>query len=234
MTVKSATPGYTGPALQSRLVDVREFAPGICIDLIYATTDNFMGEKLYERDLCLMQADTLEKLLKAQDIFQRDGYSIKIYDAYRPYAVTVKMAVFPGGGLFVADPKKGSNHNRGAAVDMTVVDARGHELEMSSVVDTLDATAYRNSPMSAAARRDLDYVEGVMRSCGFVPNRYEWWHYNDSQYARYPILDLALGDIAMAPAESVPRISPPPVVDPAKSGYVSVSPTPLPMPTPTP
>jgi D-alanyl-D-alanine dipeptidase len=228
MSVKSATPGYTGPALQSRLVDVREFAPGLCIDLIYATTENFMHEVLYPRDLCLMQADTLEKLLKAQAIFQQDGYSIKIYDAYRPYAVTVKMAAFPGGGIFVADPKKGSNHNRGAAVDMTVVDVQGNELEMSSVVDTLDSTAYRNSPMSAAARRNLDYVEGVMKSCGFVPNRYEWWHYNDSQYTRYPILDLALDEVEMAPAESVPSISPPPVLDSSKTGYVSVSPTPTP------
>jgi D-alanyl-D-alanine dipeptidase len=228
MTVKSVNPGYSGPALESRLVDVREFAPGICIDLIYATTDNFMGEILYPRDLCLMQEDTLEKLLKAQAIFQEDGYSIKIYDAYRPYAVTVKMAAFTGGGIFVADPKKGSNHNRGAAVDMTVVDAQGNELEMSSEVDTLDSTAFRNGPMSAAARRNLDYVESVMKSCGFVPNRYEWWHYNDSRYAIYPILDLALDEVEMVPAESVPSISPPPVLDSSKTGYVSVSPTPTP------
>jgi zinc D-Ala-D-Ala dipeptidase len=229
MTVTSAVPADTSPARFSHLVDVRKEAPGIAVELLYATADNFLGHAIYDRDFCLLQESTLHKLLEAQAIFHADGYSIKIYDAYRPYAVTVAMfAESPAGAVYLADPKKGSTHNRGCAVDMTVVDCDGNELLMPSRVDTLNATASRTGPMSAEARRNLDYVQGVMVRCGFSPYSAEWWHYNDDDRAVYPHLDIAFRDLTIVEDPAPPTISPPPLRDSRKTGYVSISPTPAP------
>ncbi len=229
LTVTSAAPSSSGPALFSHLVDVRKDAPGISVDMLYATADNFLGHVIYDRDFCLLQEATLAKLEKAQALFNADGCSIRIYDAYRPYAYTVSMfRESPVGAVYLADPKNGSAHNKGCAVDMTVVDRDGNELLMPSRVDTLDASAWRTSPMSAEARRDLDYVQGIMVRCGFVPYSKEWWHYTDSRSSFYPCLDIAFRDLAIAVDAAPPAVVPPPLRDGRKTGYVSVSPTPSP------
>jgi D-alanyl-D-alanine dipeptidase len=234
MKVLSVIPDYVGPEKTSQLIDVRQADPSICIDLIFASNRNFTGKQIYERDICLLQQGTMKKLKQAQALFRKDGYSIKIYDAYRPYSVTVKIAPFVTSSMYLADPLTGSIHNRGAAIDMTVVNAKGIELEMPSPIHTLDARSSRaNLNMTPEARRNLDYVERIMTQSGFIPYVHEWWHYSDASSNQYPHLDLSLAYVEMVVAAKLPTVKPPPVLNPAKSGYVSVSPTPSPSPSPT-
>lgn len=235
MTLFSAVPEDLSPAKLSRLVDVRKEAPGLCIDLIFASDRNFTGVAIYDRDLCLLQRGTLDKLLMAQALFSLDGFTIKIYDAYRPYSATVRLFQHPFGPRYLADPAKGSTHNKGAAVDMTLVDANGVELEMPSLVHVLNAQASRENPlMTETARRNLDYVQGIMTLCGFIPYAHEWWHYTDSASFTYPYMDLRFADVTMVPATELPTVTPPPVRDPLETGFISVSPTPDPFLSPSP
>ena len=231
----SALPNSVDPAKPSKLVDVRERAPDISINLVFAKSSNFMERRMYPRNICLLQEDTLNKLIAAQKIFRKDGYSIKIYDAYRPYHVTCELATFLADHVYLSDPLTGSHHNRGVAIDMTLVNMDGVELAMPSLVHTLDKTAHRANPdMSEEARRNVAYMTEVMRSCGFIPYMQEWWHFSDTQRSNYPILDVDLATVEMVESRKTPASKPPPLKDPAKTGYVAVSPTPTPTVTPTP
>ena len=218
-----------------KLVDVRKNAPEIQVYQIFATKDNLTGVSLYERDICLLQEATLAKLKKAQELFAIDGYTIKIYDAYRPYRTTIFLSAFNDNPHYLASPTSGSKHNRGAAVDMTLVDASGIELEMPSLVHTLNNTSHIDSPvMTEAARRNMEYMMSVMVASGFSVNKYEWWHYNDTDYRKYPILDINLGSIPVTATTKKPDVVTPPIVDPRTSGYSLLAPTPSPSPSPMP
>lgn len=182
---------------KSNLVDVRRYLPDIEYYIIFATPDNFTGKTLYARDLCLLQKGTVDKLVKAQKLFEADGYTIKIYDAYRPSKVS--------GALYniIKDPKYiasagTSIHNRGAAVDMTLVDSNGNELEMPTPMHTLNETANRDyKDMTDTARKNMDYMTGVMRKCGFGTINSEWWHFSDSNANAYPPLDIDFAKISV-------------------------------------
>ncbi len=224
MTVASALPGADATPRYTHLVDVRKAAPGIAVDLLYARAGNVFGTVLYGRDLCLLQESTLAKLQAAQAEFLADGYCLKVFDGYRPYSVTVQMAgILHVAPKYLADPKTGSRHNTGCAVDLTVTDLQGRELAMSCPVDTLDERASRTyAGMTENVRRNLAYVEGVMRRAGFAVNPAEWWHYNDTASAQFPILDYRLEDAPLVPSFEAPAATPPPVRDPAESGTVDV------------
>ena len=232
---EDADPEAEQEKMHTRLVDLRLHAPEILVYTIFATTDNFTGVQQYKRPICLIQEDTLIKLKKAQDIFSRDGYTIKVYDAYRPYRVTMELANYLDNPIYLASPKTGSHHNRGVAVDMTLVDAMGTELEMPSPMHTLDSRSGRSNPdMTPEARRNMDYMSAVMQQAGFLLYEHEWWHFTDSQRSQYPVLNLCLGEIEVEARAPVSVTGKPPLKHPADTGYVSVSPTPEPTPTPTP
>ena len=168
--------------LTSNLVDVRKVIPGIQVYMIFSTDKNFTGKVQYPRDFCLLQKAVAAKLKKAQGLFQKDGYGIKVYDAYRPYSVQKILYNIVKDGRYIANPATGgSMHNRGGAVDMTLVDKDGLELEMPTPMHTLNATANRDyKGMSAKARKNMDYMTKIMRSSGFVPISTEWWHFQIS------------------------------------------------------
>jgi len=185
-----ATPGATPKPLINELVDVREYAPDIVYYLVLATPDNYTGRTLYARDVCLLQKGAAKKLAKAQEMFRADGYSIKIYDAYRPGSVSAELYKTVPNKTYVA-PAGTSNHNRGAAVDITLVDKNGKELEMPSGVMELNKKAARNQKdMSKAAKANMDYLTSVMTECGFKTYSAEWWHYTDTDAAKYPVSDV--------------------------------------------
>ncbi len=95
--------------------------------------------------------------------------------------------------IYVADPSVGSNHNRGASVDVTLVDQYGNDLEMPTGFDVFDETASRSyTGMSEDARKNMEYLTEVMVRNGFTPIQSEWWHFNDSEYKSYPFIDLSL------------------------------------------
>ena len=173
------------------LVDVEKMIPGIVLDIRYATTNNFTGQRLYPFAKCYLRRAAAEKLRAAQTELAASGYGLKIFDGYRPLAVQRKMwAVFPQPG-YVADPKKGSRHNRGAAVDVTLIRlADGSELEMPTPYDDFTERAHRNFiDLPADAIRHRQLLEAVLTRHGFVGLPTEWWHFDDADWRNYPLLD---------------------------------------------
>ena len=186
----------------SKLVDVRAALPDIEYYMIFATPDNFTGRTLYSRDVCILQSGTVEKLAKAQELFAQDGYTIKIYDAYRPSSVSGILSGIITDPRYVA-PAGVSIHNRAAAVDMTLVDSDGNELEMPSPMHTFDSTSHRDSSvMSAEAKANMDYMTGIMRQSGFTTVSSEWWHFSDSEASKYPPLDFTFNEFTFYSVDS--------------------------------
>lgn len=176
------------------LADLQALDSDILIDLRYATEDNFMARQVYpDNSRAFLRRETAVKLIRANEIFKKDGYTIKIWDAYRPLSVQRIMwehSPLPG---YVAHPDKGSKHNRGAAVDITLVDQEGKELEMPTGFDDFTEKAARDyANHSAEAKRNMDYMTQVMVSCGFKGIRTEWWHFEDLDANNYPLLDIGL------------------------------------------
>jgi zinc D-Ala-D-Ala dipeptidase len=174
------------------LVEVQRVIPNVVLDIRYATTNNFTGKKLYDSDRTLLRRATAHKLRDVQRELKEMGLGLKIYDAYRPISVQKKMwAVFPHEG-YVANPAKGSRHNRGAAVDVTLIQlGDGKELLMPSGYDEFTEKAHRNyDKASAPAIRNRELLERVMEKHGFVGLPTEWWHFDDVNWKSYELLDI--------------------------------------------
>lgn len=187
--------GEDEPFEYEGLVEIREMDSTIEVDLKYATSDNFTGETLYQLEVCLLLKPTAEKLVAANAEFAEEGYRLKIWDAYRPKSAQQIMWEHSPDGVYVADPAVGSNHNRGASVDVTLVDQNGRELEMPTGFDEFTEKASRNYPgMTEEARRNMEYLTKVMVRNGFSVIQSEWWHFNDADYKEYPHLDISLED----------------------------------------
>lgn len=186
---------------ESTLVDLRTVAPDIVYSLIFATPDNYTGNTQYSRDVPLLQAGTAEKLRQAQELFKQDGYSIKLYDAYRPSSVSGRLYNLIRDARYVA--KAGTSiHNRAAAVDITLVDATGTELEMPSPMMTLDSSSHRDSKaMSDEARANMNYMTEIMKQVGMSNViSTEWWHFGDSESSKYLPIDIEFRDIPFSVA----------------------------------
>lgn len=174
------------------LVDVQKFVPDVVLDIRYATTNNFTGQRLYPFAQCYLRRATAEKLAAAQAELKPLGYGLKIYDGYRPLSVQRKMwEVFPQPG-YVADPKKGSRHNRGAAVDVTLIRlADGGELPMPTPYDDFTRRAHRDfMELPADVIQNRELLERVLTKHGFVGLATEWWHFDDRDWRDYPLLDI--------------------------------------------
>lgn len=180
------------------LVEVQPIQQSLLIELRYATNRNFTGHTLYFGALCILHKGTAEKLLAANSELQKQGYRLKIWDAYRPLSVQRALwKRYPKGG-FVADPRVGSLHNRAAAVDVTLVDSHGKEVAMPSGFDDFSPRAsidYRGG--SAAARKNRELLGTVMRRHGFRRIHKEWWHFNDSEAKKYRVLDISFKKLAL-------------------------------------
>lgn len=175
----------------AELVNVQKAVPGVVLDIRYATTNNFTGQQLYTSTNCFLRRATADKLAQVQAELKPMGLSLKVFDGYRPLSVQRKMwKVYPHAG-YVADPKKGSRHNRGAAVDLTLIQADGTEVLMPSPFDSFTETAHRdstNAPPEAIANREL--LERVMLKHGFEALPTEWWHFDDADWRQYPLMDI--------------------------------------------
>ncbi len=177
------------------LVAVRDIDSTIVIDLRYATADNFTKQVLYSVELCLLQRSTAEKLAAANSEAATRGYRIKVWDAYRPADVQMLMWENSPGGVYVAHPDVGSDHNRGAAVDVTLVDKSGEELVMPTEFDDFTEKASRNYPgMTEEAKSNMEYLTEIMVKNGFTVIQSEWWHFNDTDVSSYPHLDITFED----------------------------------------
>jgi D-alanyl-D-alanine dipeptidase len=187
----SPIPGPTDAAL----TDAARVVPDIVIDLRYATPSNFLGRAVYPPDArCLLLRPVAERLARAAHRLRSRGLRLRVYDCYRPLAVQREMwRLVPRKG-FVADPAKGSNHNRGAAVDVGLSAADGSEVELPTPFDEFGprARAGATAGVSAAARRNRDLLRAAMEAEGFRVNRSEWWHFDAPEARGAPIRDVPL------------------------------------------
>ena len=160
-------------------VNLKNYSRDFVYDMKYATTDNFLKEKVYPCSECYLRVKTVKALLAANATFLTKGYKIKIYDCYRPLSIQKKMWEIVPDANFVADPKKGSIHNKGGAVDISLVDSLGVELNMGTTFDFFGKEASHNylefSEEILANRRLL---KEIMLQNNFKSFDSEWWHYN--------------------------------------------------------
>lgn len=187
-------------AEENPLVDLQSFIPGIRVEIKYATTDNFVGEVLYPEARCLLRRETAQKLKRVQEALMKDGFGLKVFDAYRPHSVQKKLwEKMPVEG-YVANPAKGSNHNRAVAVDLTLVDRNGEEIPMPSAYDEFSERAHRDfAGGTEEERANRKRLEEAMQKEGFRGLSSEWWHFDDVDAKRYPLLDLPFSSV---PAET--------------------------------
>lgn len=172
----------------SDLVNIKDIDDTIIVDLKYAQEDNFTGKKIYESNECYLRRGTAKKLANSNKEFKKDGYTIKIYDGYRPLEVQKKFWELVPDSRYVAPPSRGSRHNRGASVDMTLVDEDGSEIEMSSKFDDFSEKASRNyKGSSEETKKNLNYLTEIMMKNGFTTITTEWWHFDDNEWSKYPI-----------------------------------------------
>ncbi len=194
------------------LVRVTDLDPNIVVDLRYATNNNFTHQQVYPTAVCLLRKETAQKLAEANAEFMKDGYRIKIWDAYRPPSVQEILWNIMPDERYVAPPSKGgSRHNRGGAVDMTLVDAQGRELEMPTGFDDFTPKAAPSSKvMSRKARKNVDYLNGIMSKHGFKQYENEWWHFDDVDWRSYPLVDVPFEKFTAAapsqPSSAVPGV----------------------------
>ena len=179
----------------SALVELITLDGDIHLDIRYATTNNFTGRILYPQARAFLVMAAAGALVRAQVAAKADGYGLLIHDAYRPWSVTKALwdSTPPAKRGFVADPKQGSRHNRGCAVDLTLYDRRtGQAVEMPSAYDEFSERAYRSyDGGSALASQNRARLERYMAAQGFVGISNEWWHFDYQDWPNYPILDVA-------------------------------------------
>jgi D-alanyl-D-alanine dipeptidase len=178
------------------LVNVKELIPDIAIDLKYNTVDNFLHQKMYTTDECLLAMGTVKQLKKVQDSLRTLGLGLKIFDGYRPRAVQYLMfEIFPNP-VYVADPATGSNHNRGGAVDLTLVNlATGQELLMPTAFDYFgnEASHGWTIGMTQEQVNNRALLLIMMETVGgFTRYDAEWWHYQYAPSLANPLLDFQL------------------------------------------
>lgn len=174
------------------LVDVSTLIPGLVLDLRYATDDNFMKTRVYpEAARCLLVKSAAERLKTIAEVLEKRGYRLKVWDCYRPFSVQFAMwKVFPKRG-YVADPNRGgSHHNRGAAIDLTLLTLEGKEIEMPTGYDNFTKAAnHWFTGGSAASLKNRAFLREVMEGGGFNRNPMEWWHYELPDAILLPIRD---------------------------------------------
>lgn len=185
---------------EKELVDLEKFIPGIVLDIRYSTTNNFTKEKIYYLAKAYSRRSVAQALKKAQADFAAQGYGIKIYDAYRPYSATVKFYELYHDTTYVASPYRGSRHNRGCALDMTIVYLKtGKEVPMPTEFDSFKKEAWpTTSVKDPAIRKNRDLLIQVMERNGFKVNSSEWWHFDFVGYQKYEVMDIDFEELQPA------------------------------------
>ncbi len=175
------------------IVDILSIDSTFMLDIRYATENNFTKKKLYPIAKAKLRRETAESLASVQKELRVKNLRLKIYDGYRPLAIQWKLWEIVPNEDFVANPKKGSKHNRGAAVDLTIIDSLGNELEMPTGYDDFTEKAsqeYMNLSENALMNRSL--LKDIMTRHGFLPIKSEWWHYDFRGWEQFDIMDEPL------------------------------------------
>jgi D-alanyl-D-alanine dipeptidase len=189
--LRARPPREKGNFRKSNLVDLTKLDPTIKLDIRYATKNNFMGEPLYSEAKAFMQRPAAEALVRAHRWLKQRGYGILVHDAYRPWYVTKMFwdATPNDEKAFVADPAKGSMHNRGCAADITLYDLKtGKPVEMVSGYDEFSHRAFPNYPGGTSLERwHRALLRQAMEMQGFTVYQWEWWHFDYKDWKHYAI-----------------------------------------------
>lgn len=176
----------------AKLVDIRSINPRIALDIRYATKNNFMQQQLYRQARCLLRKSVAEKLSQVQTTLETQKLGLKVYDCYRPLSVQKRMWQIKPDPNYVANPANGSRHNRASAVDVTLVDRTGKEVEMPTRFDEFSDRAHRDyNNLSRVAKQNRQTLEQVMVKSGFVPLQTEWWHFDAKEWKQFPLMDTS-------------------------------------------
>ena len=176
------------------LVELLTVSPSIILDIRYATSENMMGRPLYSSSRCFLQKKSADRLHRVQMALRKRHLGLKVFDGYRPLFVQKIFWAHLPDPRFVADPAVGSNHNRGAAVDLTLIDENGRELMMPSGFDEMSERSSHNFHEGAikALSRHREILKEAMIRQGFMPFPTEWWHFDDPEWASYPVIDIPI------------------------------------------
>jgi D-alanyl-D-alanine dipeptidase len=195
-------PGETGSHRKPDLVELAALDPSIHLDIRYAQSNNFLSTPVYTQARAFMQGPAAEALLRVLRKLEPLGYGLLIHDAYRPWYVTKIFwdATPPEDHIFVADPEKGSRHNRGCAVDLTLYDlATGKAIEMTGLYDEMSPRSFPNFPGGTSLQRwHRDLLRRAMESEAFAVNENEWWHFDYKDWKSYAILNVGFENLGLA------------------------------------
>ena len=200
MYAQDAPPREAGTFQEPDLVELVTLDPSIRLDIRYATKNNFTGRAVYKESRAFLQRPAAEALVRAHSALKRQGYGLVIFDGYRPWKVTkIFWEITPVEKReFVADPAKGSRHNRGCAVDLTMYELQtGKQVSMPSEYDEMTERSHINYQCATPeARRLRDMLRAAMEAEGFNVYEPEWWHYDYKDWRAFPILNISFKEIA--------------------------------------
>lgn len=182
------------------LVEIQRLIPNIILDVRYATTNNFLSKVFYQEAKSFARLPVVRALQKIQAELNAQGLGLKIYDGYRPYAVTVQFYQSYPDSTYVASPWTGSKHNRGCALDLTLIHLKtGKELKMPTPFDTTKETSWADAPVkNKKVLRNRELLKTVMQKHGFTVEPSEWWHYNFVGWQDYPLMDISFEVLSKA------------------------------------
>jgi D-alanyl-D-alanine dipeptidase len=177
---------------QNELVNLEKFIPGIALEIGYATTNNFTGQKIYNLPRAYARKPVAEALKKIQADLKKQGLALKIFDGYRPYSATVMFYETYHDTTYVASPYKGSRHNRGCALDLTIIDSKtGKELQMPTEWDSFKKEAWPTTPVAdPVIRKNRKTLIDAMEKHGFKVNASEWWHFDFVGWQKFSVMDI--------------------------------------------
>ncbi|WP_025897532.1 D-alanyl-D-alanine dipeptidase [Sneathiella glossodoripedis] len=174
------------------LVEITEDKYDVLLDIRYASTNNFTGAQIYGRAACYLNPEAEGLLCKAIELAAKAGYRFRIFDAFRPTEAVQKLWDHTPNPQYLAPPSSGSPHARGAAVDLTLVDDEGEDLEMGINFDAMTPLSHHGAlQISEDAQRNRAILLGIMTAAGWDFYRNEWWHYQLFKPRRYPTLSDA-------------------------------------------
>ena len=199
LAAEEGPPKEMRPLRVPDLVELVALDPTIRLDVRYASAKNEFGRPFYPEARAFLQHPAAEALARVNRALKDKGYALLVFDGYRPWRVTKQFwDLTPDDKkIFVANPKSGSRHNRGCAVDLSMVDlATGKEADMGGAYDEMSRRSYvtyEEGPKEALKRRDL--LRSAMENEGFFVYPWEWWHFDWKDWREYPVLDVPFSGI---------------------------------------
>ena len=197
--LQAQPPHEAGQFRQPELFEVVTLDPTLKLDIRYATANNFIGEPVYTEARAFLQRPAAEAVARASTALKPLGYGLILHDGYRPWYVTKIFwdATPAHQKIFVADPKEGSKHNRGCAIDLSLYDLQtGAEVTMPSGYDEMTPRAFANyTGGTADQRKRRALLHRVMVQQGFLQNPTEWWHFDYKDWKQYPIGNTRFEDL---------------------------------------